>query len=81
MRIYIASVAPQHFLYFFPLPQGHWSLRPILGVARTTGMPIQRFHALLRPIRIVAKTCSTLTRIFARARLFLCWLPLRGLFR
>jgi hypothetical protein len=28
---------PQHFLYFFPLPQGHWSLRPILGGA-TTGV-------------------------------------------
>jgi hypothetical protein len=28
---------PQHFLYFFPLPHGHWSLRPIFGCA-TTGV-------------------------------------------
>src|SRR5262245_50267921 len=27
--------APQHFLYFFPLPHGHGSLRPTLGVLRT----------------------------------------------
>ena len=26
---------PQHFLYFRPLPQGHWSLRPIFGSARS----------------------------------------------
>ena len=25
--------APQHFLYFFPLPQGQGSFRPILGGA------------------------------------------------
>jgi hypothetical protein len=24
---------PQHFLNFLPLPQGHWSLRPVLGGA------------------------------------------------
>ncbi len=29
--------APQHFLYFLPLPQGQGSLRPTLGVARTNG--------------------------------------------
>src|SRR5215471_5079879 len=28
--------APQHFLYFLPLPQGQGSLRPILSPARTT---------------------------------------------
>ena len=27
---------PQQFLYFFPLPQGQGSLRPIFGVVRTT---------------------------------------------
>ena len=26
---------PQQFLYFFPLPQGHGSLRPTLAAART----------------------------------------------
>ena len=32
----VAAQAPQHFLYFFPLPQGQGSLRPILGpVLRT----------------------------------------------
>ena len=25
------SFAPQHFLYFLPLPQGHGSLRPTFG--------------------------------------------------
>jgi hypothetical protein len=25
--------APQHFLYFLPLPQGHGSFRPVFGVA------------------------------------------------
>ena len=30
-----ATPAPQHFLYFFPLPQGHGSLRPTLAVSRT----------------------------------------------
>jgi hypothetical protein len=25
--------APQHFLYFLPLPQGHGSFLPIFGVA------------------------------------------------
>ena len=29
--------APQHFLYFFPLPQGQGSFRPTLGASRTTG--------------------------------------------
>ena len=28
--------APQHFLYFLPLPHGHGSLRPILGPSCTT---------------------------------------------
>jgi len=27
--------APQHFLYFLPLPQGQGSLRPIFGSLRT----------------------------------------------
>src|SRR5579862_3798943 len=27
--------APQHFLYFLPLPQGHGSLRPTLSPERT----------------------------------------------
>ena len=31
------AAAPQHFLNFFPLPQGHGSLRPTLGSARRTG--------------------------------------------
>ena len=29
-----AAWAPQHFLYFLPLPQGHGSLRPTLGASR-----------------------------------------------
>ena len=28
---------PQHFLYFFPLPQGQGSFLPTLGSSRTTG--------------------------------------------
>ena len=28
--------APQHFLYFFPLPHGQGSLRPTFGSGRTT---------------------------------------------
>ncbi len=28
--------APWHFLYFFPLPQGHGSLRPTFGSSRCT---------------------------------------------
>ena len=28
---------PQHFLYFFPEPHGHGSLRPIFGSSRTCG--------------------------------------------
>ncbi|AOT08780.1 hypothetical protein [Pseudoalteromonas luteoviolacea] len=28
---------PQHFLYFFPLPQMQGSLRPIFGEVRITG--------------------------------------------
>jgi len=30
---------PQHFLYFFPLPQGHGWLRPIFGPVRIGSMP------------------------------------------
>src|SRR5687768_14405302 len=30
-----AACTPQHFLYFFPLPQGQSSLRPTLGWLRT----------------------------------------------
>jgi len=33
-----AAPTPQHFLYFFPLPQGHASFRPTLGASRTTGV-------------------------------------------
>ncbi|GAB6042317.1 hypothetical protein JCM17961_29930 [Endothiovibrio diazotrophicus] len=29
--------APQHFLYFFPLPHGHGSLRPTFGALRCGG--------------------------------------------
>jgi hypothetical protein len=32
------SFTPWHFLYFFPLPHGHGSLRPTFGPARTTGV-------------------------------------------
>lgn len=31
------SSLPQHCLNFFPLPQGHGSLRPTLGASRRTG--------------------------------------------
>src|ERR1700682_5015622 len=31
-----ADQAPQHFLYFLPLPQGHGSLRPTFSPERTT---------------------------------------------
>jgi hypothetical protein len=30
------ELAPQHFLYFLPLPQGHGSLRPTFSPERTT---------------------------------------------
>src|SRR5512140_2247710 len=30
------AAAPWHFLYFFPLPHGHGSLRPTLGSSRRT---------------------------------------------
>ncbi len=33
------AAAPQHFLYFLPLPQGQGSLRPIFGVSRRTVLP------------------------------------------
>lgn len=39
MNIFISRLFPyfpQHFLYFFPLPQGQGSFLPILGVARVT---------------------------------------------
>src|ERR1035438_7301860 len=32
----IYPAAPQHFLYFLPLPQGHGSLRPTFSPERTT---------------------------------------------
>ena len=40
---------PQHFLYFFPLPQGQGSFLPALGVWRTTGLggsgfPVEKNH-------------------------------------
>ena len=31
-----AIYLPQHCLYFFPLPQGHGSLRPTFGIVRRT---------------------------------------------
>src|SRR5207249_3181113 len=31
-----ANQAPWHFLYFFPLPHGHGSLRPTFGSSRFT---------------------------------------------
>src|ERR1700682_452070 len=31
------ATRPQQFLYFFPLPQGHGSLRPTFGMLRRTG--------------------------------------------
>src|SRR2546423_2517098 len=36
MRRAFQTTAPQHFLYFLPEPQGHGSLRPILGWSRVT---------------------------------------------
>ena len=41
-----ACYAAQHFLYFLPLPQGHGSLRPILGsTSRGTGVAARRSWA------------------------------------
>ena len=34
-----AQLAPQHFLYFFPLPHGHGSFRPTRGADRLAGEP------------------------------------------
>jgi len=42
--------APQHFLYFLPLPQGHGSLRPSLMVWRGRG-------ALENPGQITFEYC------------------------
>ncbi len=41
--------APQHFLYFLPLPHGHGSFLPVLGSARTIGFgatadPSVKYH-------------------------------------
>src|SRR5881392_3455289 len=36
-RLAIYATRPQQFLYFFPLPQGHGSLRPTFGISRRTG--------------------------------------------
>ncbi len=36
LRVNQADSAPQHFLYFLPLPQGQSSLRPTFGSSRTT---------------------------------------------
>lgn len=33
------AAAPWHFLYFFPLPQGHGSFRPIVSVAGSAVCP------------------------------------------
>jgi hypothetical protein len=35
------AMRPQQFLYFFPLPQGHGSLRPTFGTERRTGRSIE----------------------------------------
>src|SRR5215472_3594874 len=37
--VYYAT-RPQQFLYFFPLPQGHGSLRPTFGIERRIGKSI-----------------------------------------
>src|SRR6266403_4903815 len=34
------ATRPQQFLYFFPLPHGHGSLRPTFGIERRTGKSI-----------------------------------------
>src|SRR5436305_7661058 len=34
----IYAIRPQQFLYFFPLPHGHGSLRPTFGSSRRTGL-------------------------------------------
>jgi hypothetical protein len=33
----LTSHCPQHFLYFFPLPQGHGSLRPTFSTVTGRG--------------------------------------------
>src|SRR5215472_19206681 len=35
------AILPQQFLYFFPLPHGHGSLRPTLGNDRRIGRSIE----------------------------------------
>src|SRR5438874_11232633 len=40
LSMYCYAVRPQQFLYFFPLPQGHGSLRPTFGIERRTGKSI-----------------------------------------
>src|SRR5207302_5804436 len=36
VRPLFQACAPWHFLYFFPLPHGHGSLRPTFGSSRRT---------------------------------------------
>lgn len=38
-RFHYFSFAPQHFLYFLPLPQGQGSLRPTRGLALAGWLP------------------------------------------
>jgi hypothetical protein len=45
--------APQQFLYFFPLPQGHGSLRPTLGADRFTWI-LSGLASFRSPDRIAA---------------------------
>src|SRR5262249_6895685 len=40
LRFLLYATRPQQFLYFFPLPQGHGSLRPTLGNERRIGRSI-----------------------------------------
>src|SRR5438477_8365525 len=44
-RLAIYATRPQQFLYFFPLPQGHGSLRPTFGIERRMGRSIETSSA------------------------------------
>lgn len=46
----LQSNAPWHFLYFFPLPQGHGSLRPTF-CPTTTGWALPGGGGALAPLR------------------------------
>jgi hypothetical protein len=45
-------VRPQHFLYFFPLPHGHGSLRPTLRSAFIGSMPSSPLAASIAASRM-----------------------------